>query len=166
MAEISIDISLKIPFLSLRSLKIKFVNCHIHWKTYTIAKVLLIMRQIKLIRLKEIAATILDIEDEAFIVHIAFISQELDIYPSSKIQIASFKADETSTSLSLKYADLVNVFSKDLIAKLLKHIKINDHIINWIKDDQPPYNPIYSLTSVEFGILKTYIKTNLGNSFI
>ena len=31
---------------------------------------------------------------------------------------------------------------------------------------QPPYEPIYSLETVEFKIFKTYIKTNLANSFI
>ena len=44
--------------------------------------------------------------------------------------------------------------------------KANEHIIKLEKGKQPPYRPIYSLEPVVFETFKTYIKTNLANSFI
>ena len=35
-----------------------------------------------------------------------------------------------------------------------------------MNDQQPSFGPIYNLESVELEILKTYIETNLANSFI
>ena len=43
---------------------------------------------------------------------------------------------------------------------------MNDYIIKLEKSKQPFFRPIYSLRLVELEILKTYIKTNLTNSFI
>ena len=88
---------------------------------YTIAKILPTIRQAKLIGKKEFIATVFDLEDKAFVVHIAFISQDSDIHPSQKAQIASLKADETPTSVFSKYANFADVFSKNLAAKLLKY---------------------------------------------
>lgn len=76
------------------------------------------------------------------------------------------KADKTLTCVLLKYADLANIFSKDLVAELLEHTKINDYAINLIEGYQPLYIFIYSLKPVELETLKTYIGTNLANDFI
>lgn len=76
------------------------------------------------------------------------------------------KADETFISVPSKYVDFVNVFSKDLAAKLLEYTKINNHAIDLVKYQQPPYRPIYYLELVELETLKIYIETNLANSFI
>ena len=43
---------------------------------------------------------------------------------------------------------------------------MNQYAIELQKGQQPPYGPIYSLGPVDFETLKTYIKTNLANSFI
>ena len=42
----------------------------------------------------------------------------------------------------------------------------NEHAIKLENGKQPSYGPIYSLDRVELETLKTYIKTNLANSFI
>ena len=76
------------------------------------------------------------------------------------------KADKTSTSVSPKYTDFADVFFKDLAIELLEHTKINDHTINLIEDYKPHYRSIYRLAPIELEILKTYIETNLANSFI
>ena len=68
MTDISIDIALKMSFLTLSNVEIDFVGCYIYRKTYTIAKVLLTTRQVKLIRKKEFVAVVLELEDEAFVV--------------------------------------------------------------------------------------------------
>ena len=50
--------------------------------------------------------------------------------------------------------------------ELPENIGINKHAIKQKKDKQPLFGPIYSLGLVELKTLKTYIKTNLANSFI
>ena len=49
---------------------------------------------------------------------------------------------------------------------LPEHTGINKHAIKLEDGKQPSYGPIYSLNLVELKTLKTYIKTNLANSFI
>lgn len=49
---------------------------------------------------------------------------------------------------------------------LPKYTKINTYAIDLEEDKQPLYRPIYSLRPIKLETLKTYIKTNLANSFI
>ena len=58
------------------------------------------------------------------------------------------------------------MFFSDLASKLLKHNKINNHVIEPVNSQQPPYAPIYSLRPGELKTLKAYIETNLANKFI
>ena len=51
-------------------------------------------------------------------------------------------------------------------AKLPENTGINEHAIKLEEGKQPPFGPIYSLELIKLEILKTYIKTNLANSFI
>lgn len=53
-----------------------------YWGTYIIAETLPIMRQIKLIKQKNFATAALDVENEAFVIYVASISQNLDVYSS------------------------------------------------------------------------------------
>lgn len=57
-------------------------------------------------------------------------------------------------------------FLSNLVTQLVKDIKINNHTIEWIDDQQSPYKSIYYVKLIKFEILKTYIKTNLVNSLI
>ena len=75
-------------------------------------------------------------------------------------------ANEALTSISTKYSDFADVFSPKLASKLFKYTRINYHAIELVDDQQPLYEPIYSLGPVELETLKTYIETNLANSFI
>ncbi len=45
-------------------------------------------------------------------------------------------------------------------------MRINNHTIKLVDNQQPSYDPIYSLSQVELEILKIYIKNNLVNGFI
>lgn len=65
-----------------------------------------------------------------------------------------------------KYANFAIVFSSNPIAKLPENNGVNNHPINLVEGQQPPYGPIYSLKSVKLKILKMYIETNLANGFI
>ena len=62
--------------------------------------------------------------------------------------------------------DFANIFLEESANVLSKQSGVNKLDIKLEKSKQPPYEPIYSLGPVEFKIFKTYIKTNLGNSFI
>ena len=74
LADISIDIALRTSFFTLSNDEIDLVGCHIYWRTYTVTKILLTMRQVKLIGIKEFAAVILYLKDEAFVVYVASIN--------------------------------------------------------------------------------------------
>ena len=65
-----------------------------------------------------------------------------------------------------KYLDSINVFSKKSIKMLPKYARINKHTIELVNSKQPVYDLIYNLRLVKLKTLKTYIKTNLANSFI
>ena len=74
--------------------------------------------------------------------------------------------DEASTKVSAEYFNYSNVFLVENVVELPENIGINKHAIKLEKDKQSPFGPIYSLKPVELETLKTYIKTNLANSFI
>lgn len=77
------DIALGMSFFTLSNLEIDFIYCNIYWKTYIVAKILLITRQVELIRMKKFIAITLDLEDRTFIVHIVSISStDSDVYHS------------------------------------------------------------------------------------
>ncbi len=65
-----------------------------------------------------------------------------------------------------KSAYFADVFSPKLVAELSKHTGINDHAIELVDDQWPPYGSIYSLEPVELEIFKTYIENKLANDFI
>ena len=117
---------------------------------------------------KEFAAAALDPEHETYIVHVASLSStpSLDVHPSRRPQIFGLIAEEASTKVSAEYSDFADVFFPDLASELPEHTGINDHAIELVDGQQPPYGPIYSLGPVELETLKAYIKTNLANGFI
>ena len=118
----------------------------------------------------EFAAAALDPEYETYIVYIAFLSSTLlasfDVYPFREPQISGLIAEEAPTKVPAEYLDFADVFSPDLASELPKHTGINDHAIELVKGQQPPYGPIYSLWPVDLETLKAYIETNLANGFI
>ena len=69
-------------------------------------------------------------------------------------------------TVPIEYSDFANVFSKESAKVLLKRIGINEHAVKLEKCKQPSYRPIYSLGPIELKTLKTYIETNMANSFI
>ena len=65
-----------------------------------------------------------------------------------------------------KYSNYTIIFLAKNTMKLQKNIGINEHTIKLKKDNQPIFEPIYSLNLIELKILKIYIKINLANNFI
>ena len=122
---------------------------------------------------KEFAAVALDPESETFIVYVASLSSnaspnssplELDVHPSRRSQVSGLIAKEALTKVPAEYSDFADVFSPDLASELPKHTGINNHAIELVDSQQPPYG--HSLGPVELESLKAYIETNLGNEFI
>lgn len=91
------------------------------------------MRQVKLIRKKEFVTGALNPKNVAFVIHIAFNSLESNIHLSKRAQIAFLMTDKTLIFVPPKYTGFTVVFSRNLAAKLLKHTRIYDHIINLIE---------------------------------
>ena len=164
VADITMEVILGMPFLTLSNADIRFAERELVWRTYSVAKALLMTQKIEIIDKKEFAAAALNEEDETFVVHMAAFSVGSNVHPSWEAQIASL--DVKKVTIPSEYADYTDVFSPDSAAELPKHTGINNHLIDLIDDKQPPYGPIYSLGPVELETLKPYIETNLANSFI
>ena len=88
------------------------------------------------------------------------------MHPDREVQIIVLIANKALVTIPAEYSDFENVFSKEFAIVLSKHTEINTHVINLEESKQTPYGPIYSLGPVELETLKTYIKTNLANSFL
>ena len=65
-----------------------------------------------------------------------------------------------------EYYDYSIVFLMKNIAKPLENTRINEYAIKLKEDKQPSFKFIYNLELIEIETLKSYIKTNLANSFI
>ena len=169
VVNVSPDVVLRMPFLTLSGANVNFPKRELWWRSYTIEEAFPTTKQVELVGKKEFAAAFLDPGHETFVVHVASLespSQEGDVHPSRRAQIAALVANEAPTSIPTEYSDFADVFSPELASELPEYTGINDHAIKLVDDWQPPYGPIYSPGSVELETLKTYIETNLKNGFI
>ena len=66
----------------------------------------------------------------------------------------------------IKYFNYNNIFLAKNVIEFPKHLKINYHNIQFEKNKQLFFRLIYYFNPIKLKILKTYIKTNLANSFI
>ena len=175
VTNISLEIVLGIPFFTLSGVDIDFLGRELRWRTYIIEEAFPTTRRVEIVGKKEFAAAALNLEYETYVVHVGLVSSdvlpsssslEFDVHPFHRPQVFSLIAKKTPTKVPDEYSDFPDVFSLDLASKLPKHIRINNHIIELVDSQQPPYEPIYSLRPVELETLKAYIKTNLANGFI
>lgn len=74
--------------------------------------------------------------------------------------------DKIFTDILAEYADYANVFSSELMIKLLGNTSINEHVMELVNDKQPLYGSIYIPSLVELETLKVYIKTYFKAGFI
>ena len=88
------------------------------------------------------------------------------MHPLKKAQIAHLKTNKAFIKVLNKYANFANVFLPKLVTELPKYMRINNHAIKLVDDQQPLYGLIYSLEPMELETLKAYIKNNLTNGFI
>ena len=151
-------------FLTFGRVKIQFAKGNFVWSIYIATKVLPTTKLVEVIKNKEYAAIVLDKCNRTFVVHVVALVELiiLPIHSFYNTQIALLMNKE----IFIKYSNVLNVFSLNSAIELPEHIRINNHSINLLEDKQLFYSLIYSLKPVELEILKTYIKTNLANSFI
>ena len=76
MANISPEIVLGMPFLTLNGADVDFSGWKLKWKTYTVEEALPTTRRVKLVGKKKFAAAALDSKSETFIVHVASLSSD------------------------------------------------------------------------------------------
>ena len=166
LADIRIEVALKMPFLTFSNVDIHFGKIVLTWRSYTTKEALPTTRRVEFIDKKEFAKAVLDENIKAFVVHVSSLSlrSKMMIHPAQEAQIASLLAEKVI--VPAKYSDFANVFSKESAEVLPECIEINKHAIELEDSKQPLYGPIYSLGPVELKTLKTYIETNLATSFI
>ena len=170
VANVSPEVVFEMLFLTLSGANIDFSGWELRWRTYTTKKALPTTKRVKLVGKKEFAAAVLNPEHETYIVHVASFSSiplvALNVYPSQRFQISGLIAQEAPTKVPNEYSDFADVFSSDLASELPEYTGINNHAIELVNSQQPPYGPIYCLGPVELKTLKAYIETNLANGFI
>ena len=73
-------------------------------------------KQVELIRKKEFAIAVLDLEYKIFVVYVAALNIDLgdEVYPSRKAQIAYLKTDEAPTKVLNEYANFVDIFFSEI----------------------------------------------------
>ena len=166
LANISAEVVLGMPFLTLSNADVQFVEKELTWRSYTTVKALPTTKRVELINKKEFAKAALDENFETFVVHVAFLNlaPAPGIHPDRAAQIASLLTKEVK--IPEEYSDFTDVFSEEKALVLPERTEFNQHAIELEKGKQPPYGPIYSLGPVELETLKTYIETHLKTGFI
>ena len=163
LADISMEVVLGMPFLTLSNADIQFAEKELTWRSYTAVEALPTTKRVEIIDKKKFARAALDEHVEVFVVHVTFLST-MAIHPAREAQIASLIAKEVK--IPTDYSDFSDVFSEEKALVLPEITDLNQHAIELQEGQQPPYGPIYSLGPVELETLKTYIETNLANGFI
>lgn len=120
----------------------------------------------KLVGKKEFVVVTYSFDKKTFVVHVVILNLDLQIYNSCITQLASLFTDNTLTVIFPKYANFANVIFLKFAAKLLKSTKINNYPTVPVDSQQSLYSSIHGLEPNELKTLKTYIETNLVNSFI
>ena len=170
MANVSPEVVFEMPFLTLSGEDVDYSGRELRWRIYTTEEVLPTTRRVELVGKKEFAAAALDPEHETYVVDVASLSStpltSFNVHPCRRPQVSGLIVEKATTKVLAEYSDFADVFSPDLASKLPEHTGINDHVIELVDGQQPPYGPIYSLGPVELETLKAYIETNLANGFI
>ena len=139
MANVSPRIVFGMLFLTLSGANVDFLDRELCWKTYTTKKALLTIWRVELIGKKKFAAASLNPEYETFVVYIVALNSVtslssflLNVYLFCKFWIVGLIAKKVLKKVPNKYIKFADIFSLDLVSKLLKHIEINDHTIKLV----------------------------------
>ena len=143
VANVSPEIVLGMPFLTLSGADVNFLGRELRWRTYSTKEALPTTRRVELLGKKEFAAAVLNLEHETYVIYVGLVCfdalpssspLELDVHPSRRPQVSGLIAEEAPTKVPAEYSDFADVFSPDLASKLPKHTGINDHAIKLVDD--------------------------------
>ena len=167
LANTKFEMILVIFFFKISNANVSFGKKTLMWNSYIIIKTLFTTKQVQIIDPKEFIIAVLNIDSKLFVVHVTIQEQEkMLVHSKNQAQIGGLLFTEAFTKVLMKYSIYNNVFSAENAAKLPKNSRMNEHTIELEEGKQPLFGPICSLEPIELKILKTYIKTNLANSFI
>ena len=123
----SMELVLKMAFLTFSNADIQFAKKELSWSTYTTEDVLPTSRRVKPIDKKEFAKAALAENVEAFVVHAASFISKMTIHLAWEAQIALLLAKKVT--VLAEYIDFVDIFSKALAKVLSERTDINEHVI-------------------------------------
>ena len=125
VANVCLEVVLGILFLTLSGANVDFLRRELWWRTYTTKEALLTIWHIELISKKEFAVTMLNLEHETYIVHVAFLSTVSlsstplnTVHSFCRLQIVGLIAKEALTKVFNQYVNFADVFFLDLASKL------------------------------------------------
>lgn len=84
VTNISINVILRILFLTLSNTNIAFADWNLIWKSYTSTKTLLTTKQLQIINWKKFVAVALDSTEEVFVVYMTYLGTEISMYLAQK----------------------------------------------------------------------------------
>ena len=167
VADTKFEVILGMPFLKINNADVSFGEGTLTWRTYTINEALPTTEQVQIVDPKEFVIAALDVDSETFVVHVAIRErEEMPVHSERQAQVGALLFDKAPTKVPAEYSNYSDVFSAENAAELPENTGMNEHAIKLEEGKQPPFGPIYSLGPVELETLKTYIETNLANSFI
>ena len=167
VADTKFEVILEMLFLKISNADVLFGKGTLTWRTYTTNEALATTKQVQIVNPKEFVIAALDVDSETFVVHVAIREREkMPVHSERQAQVGALLFNEAPTEVPAEYSDYSDVFSAEHAAELPENTGMNEHAIELEEGKQPPFSPIYSLGPVELETLKTYIKTNLANSFI
>lgn len=128
MADISVDVILGMPILTLSNPDIQFADQELIWRSYNMAKALATIQQVEIFDKKEFAKRALDKNVEAFVIYVASLSLgQMTIHLAWEAQFALLVVEEVI--VIAEYSDIADVFLKKSAAELSKRFDINKHSI-------------------------------------
>ena len=146
VANISSEIVLEMPVLTVSRADVNFLGRKLRWKTCTNKKTLSTTRHVELVGKKKFEVALLDSEYETYVFHIRSVCANtlpkislFDVHSFWKPEISSLTAKEALINIPAKYSDFANVFFPDLASELPKHTAINYYTIKLVEDQQPPH---------------------------
>ena len=72
----------------------------------------------------------LDLDHEAFMLHVATFFNSMKVHLDWEVQIATLIADKTLVTIPAEYSDFEDVFSKESAVVLPEHTEINTNAID------------------------------------
>lgn len=139
-------------FLSFNNTNIQFGAEKLTQKFYTIAKVLPTIKKIGFVDKRTFAKVVFDENSETFVIYIIALEAtevtKIAIHPLRVAQLTALQQNKALIKGPPKQCNFTDIFFSDLAIELSENTGINKYAIELIKRNQPPYNLIYALNSV------------------